>query len=329
MLDKKTIVVTGGLGHIGSRLIRSFGSTVNEIRIVDNLATQRYPSLFDLPETPRVRFYEEDILTANLGEIFKGADVVVHLAAITNAEATVGKEEETEAVNFEGLKRVADACEKTGAKLIFPSTTSVYGSQEAVVDETCADLQPQSPYAVSKLKAEEYLTGKRGTGLKFVTLRLGTIFGWSVGIRFHTAVNKFIWQAVNGKEITVWKTAWEQKRPYLDLGDCVRVFNHVIESDRASSEEILSAAARTYDLFDGEIYNVVTKNFTVRDVVEGIQKFVPSLRVKYVDSKIMNQLSYDVVADKIASKGFVPKGDLSVAIGETIDKLKTIVRTSN
>lgn len=302
------IVVTGGLGHIGSRLIRSLDSDVDEIRIVDNLSTQRYASLFDLPKRPRMRFFEEDIMNAELERTFEGAGVVVHLAAVTNAEATIGQEEETERINLEGVKRVADACVKTGSKLIFPSTTSVYGSQESVVDETCTDLKPQSPYAVTKLKAEEYLSGEHGSNLQFVTLRLATIFGWSPGMRFHTAVNKFIWQAVNGNELTIWKTAWEQKRPYLDLGDCIRAMNLIIERD----------------VFDNDIYNVVTENFTVKDIVGAIQEFVPNLRMKYVDSKIMNRLSYDVRADKIAKKGFKPNGNLKIGIRETIDKLRAI-----
>ena len=207
MAQGKTIVVTGGLGHIGSALIRSFGPEVSEVRIIDNLLTQRYASLFDLPDAPKIVFYEEDILKADLEKLFSGADVVVHLAAITDAAGSFGKEDEVEAVNFEGVKRVADACQKTGARLLFPSSTSVYGSQASVVDETCTELQPQSPYADSKLKAEAYLKERAGN-LRFVTCRFGTIFGWSVGMRFHTAVNKFIWQAVNGAPITVWKTAW-------------------------------------------------------------------------------------------------------------------------
>jgi len=304
----KTVLVAGGLGHIGSALIRGLGSDVGEVRIMDNLLTQRYASLFDLPKETKYVFYEEDILTANLEERLAGVDIVIHLAAITDATSTVGREAETEEVNFKGLARMADACAKADVRLIFPSTTSVYGSQESVVDETCTDLKPQSPYATSKLKAEQYLAQMQGTGLKFVTLRLGTIFGWSIGMRFHTAVNKFIWQAVNGKEITVWKTAWEQKRPYLDLADCVRAMRMVIEQD----------------LFDGEMYNVVTKNYTVKDVVETIQTFVPSLKVAYVDSPIMNQLSYDVAAEKIAGKGFTPTGDLKTSVGDTISHIKAV-----
>ena len=302
------MLVTGGLGHIGSALIRSFGPGVQEVRILDNLSSQRYPSLFELPKEPRFRFYEADILTADLAPVLEGVDAVIHLAAVTNAEATVGKEEETEAVNFIGLARVADACEVVGARLLFPSSTSVYGSQASVVDETCEELQPQSPYATAKLKAEEYLKGKTDS-LKFVTCRFGTIFGWSPGMRFHTAVNKFIWQAVTGQPITVWQTAWEQKRPYLDLQDCVSSINFILDQD----------------LFDGEVYNVVTQNYTVKDVVETIREFVPKLEVSFVESRIMNQLSYDVRADKIAKQGFSPAGDLREGIEGTIGKLQGVV----
>jgi nucleoside-diphosphate-sugar epimerase len=306
----KVILVTGGLGHIGSALIRGFGPDVAEVRIIDNLLTQRYASLFDLPDSPRVVFYEEDIMTADLAKRLEGAHAVIHLAAITNAEATVGKEAETEEVNYRGLVRVADACEAAGVRLLFPSSTSVYGSQAAVVDETSTELAPQSPYADSKLKAEAYLAGKKGSGLRSITCRFGTIFGWSIGMRFHTAVNKFTWQAVNGKPITVWRTAWEQKRPYLGLDDCVRSINFILDTD----------------LFDGEIYNIVTKNFTVKDIVETIKEFIPSLEVGYVDSKIMNQLSYDVDASKIAKKGFTPTADLKTGIGTTVERLAGVTR---
>src|SRR3989344_3298243 len=204
------VVVTGALGHIGSCLIRQL-KDADEVILVDNLLTQRYASLFDLPENKKYKFILADVTRDDLTEIFSGADYVIHLAAITDAETSHEKPAEVEQVNLEGTKRVAEACLKTGSKLFFPSTTSVYGSQEKVVDEACTELKPQSPYAESKLAAEKYLAEKGKAGLKFVICRFGTIFGWSVGMRFHTAVNKFIWQAVNGLPLSVWETAWEQK----------------------------------------------------------------------------------------------------------------------
>ncbi len=304
------LLITGALGHIGSRLIRGIGKDrFEEVILLDNLSTQRYCSLFNLPEGVPFRFVEGDILDVNLNELLAGVTMVIHLAAITNAADSFAMGDAVERVNFEGTKRIAEACMKRGIKMIFSSTTSVYGVQEEVVDEDCSEegLQPQSPYATSKLKAEKLLQeyGRVG-GLRFVLCRFGTIFGTSIGMRFHTAVNKFCWQACMGQPITVWKTALNQRRPYLDLTDCVRAIWFIIDSDR----------------FDGQIYNVLTTNTTVGEIVEAIRKHVPDLKVTYVESQIMNQLSYTVRTDKFKALGFTYEGELARGIEETIRLLK-------
>ena len=300
------LLVTGALGHIGSKLIHDIRiGEYDEVVLIDNLSTQRYASLFNLPNGVKFRFYEEDILKADLSEHFKGIDVVIHLAAITDAASSFDKPGLVEEVNFKGAERVAEACIANGCRLIFPSTTSVYGSQAEVVDEGCSkeELKPQSPYAESKLKAEEMFSRLgHEKGLQYVVCRLGTIFGVSTGMRFHTAINRFCWQAVMGKPITVWKTAYEQKRPYLDLGDAIAAFKFIIAND----------------LFDQNIYNVVTLNTTVRDIVETIKKHIPDLSIKYVDNKIMNQLSYNVSNKRFLAKGFKFKGMLAKGIADTI-----------
>ncbi len=304
--NKKTILVTGALGHIGSRLIREFSpKVVGRVIILDNLSTQRYSSLFDLPGSMKYEFHEEDIRTVDFSKYLNGVDAVIHLAAITDAPSSSDHPEETFDVNLNGTKRVAEACLAANVPILFPSTTSVYGSQANLVDETSQELKPQSPYADSKIQAEAYLRGLKAKGLRFVICRFGTIFGYSIGMRFHTAVNKFSWQAVMGIPVTVWKTAWKQRRPYLDLKDCVSAVNFILEKN----------------IFDGEIYNVLTKNFTVEDIVTTIQKFVPDLKVSYVDSAIMNQLSYDVSDAKFRALGFAPAGDLTKGIEETISRL--------
>lgn len=309
MAKKLTIVVTGALGHIGSRLIREFDQAlVGKVILLDNLATQRYASLFNLPDKFVYEFIEDDVRTADMDAYLDGADAVIHLAALTDAETSHARPQEVESVNLEGTKKVADACLRRKIKVLFPSTTSVYGSQAARVDETSSELTPQSPYAQSKLKAENYLRSLQEQGLKFVICRLGTIFGPSLGMRFHTAVNKFIWQAAASRPLTVWKTAWEQKRPYLDLTDCTRAINFILEKD----------------IFDQEVYNVLTDNFTVEEIVQVIRKFVPTLKVDYVDSPIMNQLSYEVDDAKLKRLGFAVSGDLSGGIEATLHLLEGI-----
>jgi nucleoside-diphosphate-sugar epimerase len=306
------IIVTGALGHIGSALIRQmpFQFPGSEIVLIDNMMTQRFCSLFNLPAEGNYRFIEGDIEKLNLLEIFKQAHTVIHLAAITDAAGSFDKAEQVERNNLNSTKHVAESCVQAGARLITLSSTSVYGTSESLVDEACSatELKPQSPYATTKLKEEEYVQSLcDNKGLKAAVCRFGTIFGVSPGIRFHTAVNKFCWQASWGQPLTVWSTAYNQVRPYLDLIDACNAIAHIIKND----------------LFDGEIYNVLTLNATVRQVVDEIKNHQNEITLKMVDSAIMNQLSYEVSTNKFNATGFKYTGSLSGGIGDTMRLLKT------
>jgi nucleoside-diphosphate-sugar epimerase len=311
------LVITGALGHIGSAFIHSLTpGHAQEVILIDNLSTQRYCSLFNLPQGIEWKFVEADITKEAVGleDLFAGAGAVIHLAAFTNAAQSFEIQEEVERVNCFGTQRVALAAAKTGTPLIFASTTSVYGVSDGVVDEACGpeQLQPQSPYAKSKLEAEQFISRLGETAnLKFFIARFGTIYGASIGMRFHTAVNKFVWQVCIGEPLTVWRTALDQKRPYLDLHDAVRALKFVVERR----------------LFDNEIYNVLSDNLTVRDIVAAIREQVPDLEVKLVDSRIMNQLSYTVDREKFESRGFRFEGDYKRGIAGSIEMLKALVNT--
>lgn len=309
------LVVTGALGHIGSYLVRDLASRFPgaEIVMIDNMMTQRFVSLFNLPVTGNYRFIEADVTKAELRPIFEGAYAAAHLAAITDAAGSFGRAAELEANNFTATSKVADACVETGTRLIALSSTSVYGTQAAVVSEDCCEdeLKPQSPYAETKLKEEKLVTSLAAEKrLRAISCRFGTIFGASPGMRFHTAVNKFCWQSVMGQPVTVWRTAYDQKRPYLDLVDAARAIAFIIEKD----------------IFDGRIYNVLTLNATVRDIVDTIRAFVPDLEVTFVDNEIMNQLSYEVSYERFTSQGFTFAGDLRRGVGETIALLRAANR---
>jgi UDP-glucose 4-epimerase len=309
------IVVTGALGHIGSALIRQlpFDFSDAAIVMVDNMMTQRYASLFDLPVVGRYHFVEADVRKIDLRALFDGADVVVHLAAITDASGTFDRAAELEANNFDATVKVAAACREAGARLIHLSSTSIYGTQNVLVSEDCAleELKPQSPYAETKLKEEDLIQSlAKREGLRAVVFRFGTIFGASMGMRYHTAVNKFCWQAVMKQPLAIWKTAYDQKRPYLDLVDAVRAIGFAIKED----------------LFDGRVYNVLTLNATVHKVVDCIREFVPDVRLSFVNSPIMNQLSYEVSCARFLGRGFAFGGDLRRGIGETVALLETANR---
>lgn len=299
------IIVTGALGHIGSKLIRELSREDFDLEIlmVDNLSTQRYCSLFNLPTNVKYSFIEQDVKTVDWHNILKNnINVVIHLAALTDAAGTADKPEAVYRNNFESTKILVDACLEARVPIIFPSSTSVYGSQSELVDEECKELRPQSPYAACKLKEESYIAELCKKGLRGVICRLGTIYGTSPGMRFHTAVNKFCWQAVMEQPITVWETAMNQKRPYLSLKDAASAFIWIIK----------------HNLFNGDIFNIVTSNHTVKEVLDAIQVEVSSLNITYVTHTIMNQLSYEVLSSKFKKTGFQFQGTLDAEIKETI-----------
>jgi len=302
------LVITGALGHIGSKLIREFPLYFKDVTLImiDDLSTQRYCSLFNLPGTGRYSFIEANVKTLKFKEILKDVNAVIHLSAITDAAGTVDKPEMIEQNNFDSTKFVADACLDTQVPLIFPSSTSVYGTQSEQVDESCLELKPQSPYAACKIKEENYIKDLFESGLQGIICRFGTIYGVSPGMRFHTAINKFCWQAVSKQPLTVWETAMHQKRPYLALTDCCNAIIWIVQNC----------------IYSKDVYNIVSNNFTVQNVLDTIKGFIPSLNVQLVTHKIMNQLSYEVSSDKFAKTGFKFNGNLSVGISETINLLK-------
>ena len=306
------IVIAGALGHIGSKALRYLPSVFpgSKIIMVDNMSAQRYCSLFELSAiNADYEFIEEDVLELDLGKLFEGADAVLQLAAITDATNSFNIRDELEYNNFNTTRKIAQACLKTGVPMLHLSSTSVYGTQKDSVDELCSveQLQPQSPYAETKLKEERLLSDlAQNHGLKFVTCRFGTICGTSPGMRFHTAVNKFCWQAVNKQPLTVWRTALNQKRPYLDLNDAVRAMAFIIENN----------------IFDGNIYNVLTANQTVNGIIEAIKCHIPDVNINFVDTEIMNQLSYNVERKRFEKLGFEFNGSISDCVADTVKLLK-------
>ena len=239
----------------------------------------------------------------------KDVDFVIHLASMTNAEKSFGKKDKMYLNNISCLKTVIKFCKRTKAKLIHISSTSVYGKQTKVVDETCEKkyLKPQSPYADIKL-IEEKMLRRESKYIKYNTFRFGTISGVSKGIRFHTAVNKFCFNAALSENIIVYRTALNQYRPYLSLKDAFKVFKFCIEKN----------------FFHNDIFNVLSGNFTVNQILSKIRKYKKNIKIKLVRSPIMNQLSYHVSQNKLKKFGLILNHDIEKDIKDTINLLRNI-----
>ncbi len=302
------ILVTGGLGHIGSFFLKNLNRIKNlkNIYVIDANFGNNFNSLFSENVNKKVNFYLEDILNFDFNKI-KKIDYIIHLASHTNAENSLGKKKIYYENNFNIFKKICNVAKKKKSKLIHFSSTSIYGKSNSIVIEDIDEyLKPQSPYAQIKFDEEKFL---KKTNLDYVTLRLGTISGVSPGIRFHTAVNKFCLNAVIGNHIPVWKTAMNQVRPYLSLIDA---FNAVIF--------ILNK-----DIFDKQIFNLVTDNLTVKNIISKIrQTNKKRLKINLIDSKIMNQLSYKVSRKKFEKRGFRFKGSVYDDIEDTINLFKNV-----
>ena len=311
------VLVTGGLGHIGSQLIRELSriQDLSMVRILDNFFTQRYCSLFNLPSNIEYELVEGDIREdGDLDRALDGIDVVFHLAAITDAPGTLAIPELTEEVNAKATRKLVQACLKHSVrKIIYPSTTSVYGPSEGIVTEETTP-NPQTPYAKYKLAGEHEIIGPAKAGdIESFVLRFGTICGTSIGMRFHTAVNRFVFQACTGQPLTVWKDAYDQKRPYLTLSDGLDAFIFMMNAKKGS----------------GEVYNILTQNASVREIVDLIRPHVADLTVKVTEAPILNQTSYVVSDDKAKRLGVVTGDSLKEAVADTVSFLQSFLKVKN
>ncbi|MDC1279811.1 SDR family oxidoreductase [Pelagibacteraceae bacterium] len=304
------LIITGACGHIGSYVAENIFKIkkIKKTILIDNLKSNRFCSIFNQKKKNNLEFHLGDLNNEKSLNKFKKVDYLIHLASMTNAEKSFGKEREMFKNNINCLKTVIKFCKKNKIKLIHLSSTSVYGKQADLVDETCEKkyLKPQSPYAKIKLIEEKML--KKEKNLQYITFRFGTISGISQGIRFHTAVNKFCLNAAINEDITVYKTALHQYRPYLSLKDAFKTFKFCIENN----------------FFKKDIYNALSGNFTVNQILTKIKKHKKNIKIKFVNSAIMNQLSYHVDDKKLSSCGLKLSSKIDSDIKETLNLLKNI-----
>ena len=298
------LLITGGMGHIGSKLINRISSLkkIKKILIIDNFSSERYITFINLKNRHKLKFYDEDLISFDKKKINISLDYIIHLASSTNAEKSFLNKKRVLDENLECTKKVLMLGSKN-TKIIFASSTSVYGSQFKIINSTnnLYNISPQSPYAESKILSENLI---KRVSKNYVIMRFGTIFGISDGMRFHTAINKFCYQAAMSQKITIWKKFYKKKRPYLDLNDCVRSIIFVVFNKKIRNETL----------------DVVTVNLKVIDIIKQIEKFKKIKKI-FVNTSILNQLSYEVHSDRLKKLKFKFYGKLFKTIKTTIKKL--------
>ena len=302
------ILITGGLGHIGSYLLENIDKIkfIKKIYIIDNLSTNRYCSLFNLPKTnKKIYFYQNDLSLKNALKNFKKVDVVLNLASLTDAEGSLKIKNKIYRNNLGIFDNILRYCKKNSSKLIHISSTSVYGEQRGLVDENCKKLKPKSPYAEIKVKEENILKENK---IRFVSYRFGTISGVSKGMRFHTAINKFCLYSVLGKPLPIWKSMMNKPRPYLSLRDAFKVIKFTIENN----------------FFNNETFNILSENLTLKKIIGYFKKYKKTIKIKYEKSKLINQYSYRVSNEKFTRKALLLKSNIYHDIKFTLKMFRNI-----
>ena len=304
------ILITGGLGHIGSYLLENIDKIkfIKKIYIIDNLSTNRYSSLFNLPKTKKkIYFYQKDLAVPNELINFERTDIVINLASLTDAESSLKIKNKVYKNNLGIFKNILTYCKKNSSKLIHISSTSVYGEQKGLVDENCKKLRPKSPYAKVKV-IEENILKKNKDKISFVSYRFGTISGVSMGMRFHTAINKFCFCALLGKPLPVWKSMMNKPRPYLSLKDAFKVIKFTIENN----------------FFNNETFNILSQHLTLKKIISFFRKYQKTIRIKHVKSKLINQYSYKISNKKFSQRALILKSNIHHDIKSTLKIFKNI-----
>ena len=303
---QKKIVITGGLGYIGTELCKLYSgvSWNNRIIIIDNrFISERVNQVRNW----NMEFIHGDVLDKELiNKHCEDADVVHHLAGITDvprtkSESSEEKDRKIKLVAEEGTQNILDAISDK-CKIIFPSTHVVYEGIEKVkvnISED-EDLKPMLSYSSSKAINEKQL---KNSGKNYIILRLGSVYGYSTDTaRIDIMPNLFSRIASQNGTLKLF-AGGRQIKSLVPLVDVARCFKNMEER-----EDILS-----------ETFNLTKDTVTVREVAEICKKYNPKIIVKETNDEVPN-LGFSLSNKKILNTGFKFLYNLDQSIKDMIFK---------
>ena len=267
-MNKKTYVVTGGAGFIGSALCKALIRDGNKVVNIDNFNDFYAPEIKERNVAPLVHhenhwLYRADIRDGDaIDKIFQNhdVDVVVHLAAMAGVRPSIAMPAEYEAVNVQGTINLLNAMQQHGIKrMVFASSSSIYGNSKRVpFREDDPPERTISPYAASKKAAEEYCyVFHHLFNMDVVALRFFTVYG--PGQRPDLAIHKFTRMILNGEPI-----------PFFGDGNTLRDYAYIddiVHGIQASIDFVLAHE----DVF--EIFNLSgNKPVSLKEMVRQIEK---------------------------------------------------------
>jgi len=221
-------VVTGGAGFVGSYLVKLLVKEGHEVIVIDNLHKGKKENLE--PVLSKIKFEEIDIRDFDsLERVLTNIDGVFHQAALTVVQDSFDRPEEYQDVNVIGTENIFKLAEKNNFKVVYASSSSVYGHKENVPIKEDSDRNPINPYGQTKLD-DEYLFEKYSkTGTKIIGLRYFNIFGKGQTLEYAGVITKFL-DRINNRQPPIIFGDGSQLRDFIYVGDIVMANLQAMES---------------------------------------------------------------------------------------------------
>ena len=169
-------IVTGGAGFIGSNIVKKLVSRGDHVIVIDNLNTGNEKNLSSIKD--KIVFFKDSILNLDLLEKqTQGIDGVFHQAALASVQDSLSKPEEYHNVNVIGTENILKLAKKNNFKVVYASSSSVYGNPEKIPIKESDSKNPINPYAETKLEKEKLAKKYSEIGVKVIGLRYFNVFG--------------------------------------------------------------------------------------------------------------------------------------------------------
>ena len=262
--------MTGGAGFIGSNIVEELLGRGEEVVVLDNLSTGKIANIEPFLSNPRFTFIRGSVTDpATCAEACTGIGCVFHQAAYISVPGSVENPVMTTEINVSGTVNVFLAARDAGVgRVVWASSTSVYGNSEVLPNVETMPLDPLSPYAASKAACEMYAQAfSKVYGLSIIGLRYYNVFGkrQDPASPYAAVIPLFVSRLIAGERVTIFGDG-EQTR------DFVFIENVVQANIRAATQAGPEASGRAYNIGCGRSISINTLyNIIARELGTNIQ----------------------------------------------------------